>query len=83
MSFSHFSERIIIALTQLQYSPKINLIKLQYSAIMTVLNCNTPPISNGRDFAINFTGANNAKDNVMRMNEPSIASEMLGYLIGD
>lgn len=32
---------------------------------------------------INFTGANNAEDNVMRMNEPSIASEMLGYLMGD
>ncbi len=32
---------------------------------------------------INFTGFNNAEDNVMRMNEPSIASEMLGYLIGD
>ncbi len=32
---------------------------------------------------INFTGFNNAEDNVMRMNEPSIASEMLGYLIRD
>lgn len=32
---------------------------------------------------INFTGFNNAEENVMRMNEPSIASEMLGYLIGD
>ena len=32
---------------------------------------------------INFTGFNNAEDNVMRMNEPSIASEMLGYLVGD
>ena len=31
---------------------------------------------------INFTGFNNAEDNVMRMNEPSIASEMLGYLMG-
>ncbi len=32
---------------------------------------------------INFAGFNNAEDNVMRMNEPSIASEMLGYLMGD
>lgn len=29
---------------------------------------------------VNFTGANNPDDNVMRIESPSIASEMLGYL---